>query len=603
MVRITLDFLNRNSLLFFVLLFFAGCRDENGDKDIVTFKFEAANNPGLSKDYEMKVGEADITGAVPGADITQLVATFTINGVSALVDKQAQVSGVTVNNYTTPIVYWILAEDGSRKQYSAVITSRPISNAKEIHSFVVSSKDNPCITSDITAYIGDTHITCFIPTGCSEPVLSAVIEVSDGATVKINGAIVTELTAQVNHQEPLTYTIEAEDGSTKNYAVKFYWESGLPILNIKTRDYAPVVSKDDYLDASLAIDDSQYPYKGEIEIKGRGNSTWGLPKKPYRLKLKNKSEILGMPSDRDWNLIANYSDKTLLRNRVAFELGNRIGVAFTPRNQFVELVMNGEYVGNYLLTEQVEVEKSRVNINELAPTDVAADKITGGYLMEINARMDEMYCWKTKKGVRFCMKSPDETITTQQLAYIQAYLQETEDVMYGTSFADSDDGYAKYIDIESFVNWYIVNELLRNNDAIFYSSVYMFKDRGGKLNMGPIWDYDIAIGNVNFGGNDSPEGWHIRKAVWISRLFQDPAFAQKVDDRWDELIVDEIGTIFDFIDDEAAKLSVSQENNFRRWDILNKLVWPNPAVYGSYQGEVDHMKSWLQQRLTWIGGQ
>lgn len=603
MVRITSNFLNRNSLLFFVLFFFAGCRDENSSKDIVTFKFEVANNPGLQRDFEMKVGETEITGTVPGVDITRLVATFTMNGVSTYVNKETQVSGVTVNNYSTPIVYWVLAEDGSRKQYSVVVTSRPISNAKEIHSFVVSSKDNPCITSDITAYIGDTHITCFIPTGCSEPVLSAVVEVSDGAAVKINGAVVTELTAQVNHQEPLTYTIEAEDGSVKNYAVKFYRESGLPILNIKTRDYAPVVSQDDYLDASLSINDSQYPYKGEIEIKGRGNSTWGLPKKPYRVKLKNKSEILGMPSDRDWNLIANYSDKTLLRNRVAFELGNRIGVAFTPRNQFVELVMNGEYVGNYLLTEQVEVEKSRVDINELAPTDVAADKITGGYLVEVNARMDETYCWKTIKGVRFCMKSPDETITTEQLSYIQAYLQETEDIMYGSSFADSDDGYAKYIDTQSFVNWYIVNELLKNNDAIFYSSVYMFKDRGGKLNMGPIWDFDIALGNVRFGGNDNPEGWHIRKAVWISRLFQDPAFAQKVDDRWDELIVDEIGTIFDYIDDEASKLSVSQENNFRRWDILNTVVWPNPAVYGSYQGEVDHMKSWLQQRLTWIGGQ
>jgi hypothetical protein len=500
------------------------------------------------------------------------------------------------------VTYWVLAEDGSRKQYTVSISFRAVRTTKEITSLILTAQDNPCLTSDITAFIGDTHISCFIPVGCTDPVLTAVIETS-GAIVKINGTVTTELTAQLTHQGLNTYTIEAEDGSVKNYSVKFYWDSGLPVVNIKTRDYAPIVSKEEYLDGYLTISNTEFYFKGEMDIKGRGNSSWSPPKKPYHIKLKDKSKILGMPADRDWLLIANYTDKTLLRNRVAFEIGKRVGLPFTPRNQFVEVVLNGDYVGNYLLTEQIEVEESRVNIKELAPTDDTPDRINGGYLLEVNARMDELHCWKTNRGVRVCLKSPDELTTTEQLAYIQQYLQDTEDALFGTSFDDVDNGYAKYINTESFVDWYLVNEVLKNNDAIFYASVFMFKDRDGKLTMGPIWDYDIGMGNINFNGSDNPEGFHIRNAGWITRLFKDPAFEEKFNNRWDELRSNELGTIFDYIDQEAANLSVSQANNFRRWDIMNTWVWPNHDVFGSYQGEVDYLKSWLELRLAWMGAQ
>jgi spore coat protein CotH len=599
MIRITYNPFPITPLVIFVLFCFAGCRDESADNRIVSFKLEAALNPGLLKDIEFEVGETQIIGMVPG-DLTNLIATFRMNGVRAQVGTEVQVSAVTPNDFTNPVVYVIIAEDGTAKQYSVVATPRRYSSDKEVTAFVITAADNPCLTTDVAAFVGDTHITVFLPTDCNDGTISAVIE-STGVGVQVNDKAEEDNNVPINYQESVTTTIVAEDGSLKSYSVHFYKNSDLPILNISTRDYAAVVSRDEYLTATLSIDDAQHSYRGEIEIKGRGNSTWAFPKKPYRIKLKDKAEILGMPADRDWVLLANYSDKTLLRNRIAFELSKRVGVPFTPKNQFVEVVLNGEYMGNYLLTEQVEVEDARVNINELAPTDITTDRITGGYLVEVDQRLDDTHCWRTNGGVPYCIKSPGD-VATDQLVYIQNYLQQFENALFSPTFADPQIGYAKYIDTESFVNWYIVNELLKNPDGLFYSSVFMFKDRGGKLNMGPVWDFDISQGNVNYVDN-APQNWWIRNAAYINRLFADPAFAGQVDTRWDELRDNEIGSLLNFVDQEAAHIAISQENNFRRWDILDVQVWPNPVAHGSYPAEVEHLKSWLEQRLSWIDGQ
>jgi hypothetical protein len=309
--------------------------------------------------------------------------------------------------------------------------------------------------------------------------------------------------------------------------------------------------------------------------------------------------MLGMPADKSWVLLANYSDKTLMRNYLAFEFSRRFGLAYTPQSHFVEVYLNGAYNGNYLLTELIQVDEHRLNIDELEKSDVADDLISGGYLLEIDERKDADHWFLSGKNIPFAIKSPED-IAPEQLEYIQHYIQATEDAIFAENFTDPQEGYAKYIDVESFINWYLVNEITKNTDAKFAKSVFMYKPRNGKLFMGPVWDFDIGIGNVNYGAGKQAEGWYIRDASWFQRLFDDPAFSQKVKDRWNELINKEIKVVMNEIDKTAAYLEVSQTQNFNLWEILNKEVWPNPVVTGSYEGEVKYMKTWLNTRIDWM---
>lgn len=405
-----------------------------------------------------------------------------------------------------------------------------------------------------------------------------------------------------NYNNPVLFKLWEGGSIKKTYVIKLIY-TGLSVVYINTQNEEPIVSKDNYINGSIHVFPSHNipvsVFNGNMEVRGRGNSTWSMPKKPYRIKLNSKASLLGMPSDKDWILLANYSDKTLMRNYLAFEASKRFGLKYTPRSQFVELVVNGQYVGNYLLCEQIKVATNRLNISELKKTDTIATKITGGYLLEVDARLDEDYWFSTNWGIPICFKDPDD-IDSSQLNYVKSYFEQTENALFSPQFEDSLIGYANFIETETFIDWYLINELFKNNDAIFFSSVYMYKDRGKKLSMGPVWDFDIAAGNINYNGNDNPQGWWIRNAVWMNRLFQDSAFFRKVKNRWSALKSNQIQTLLTFADLTAANLEVSQSENFRVWPILDSLVWPNPLVTGSYNGEVSYLKNWLNNRINWI---
>lgn len=380
-----------------------------------------------------------------------------------------------------------------------------------------------------------------------------------------------------------------------------------PIVSIQTAGAAPITSKDVYINAQMTIDsaccNTQYNFSGDLKIKGRGNSTWGMPKKPYKLKLNSKSSILGMPADKEWILLANYSDKTLMRTSVAFEWSRRLGLGYTPRSQYVELVLNGVYQGNYLLVEQIKIAPDRVNVTPLAATDIAGDAVTGGYLVELDQRRDETVVITTSRNIPYALKEPSDA-RPEQIAYIRDYLQTSEDVLNSGLYADPVDGYEKYIDVDSFVNWYLLSELFKNQDAAAFSSIYFYKDRNKKLVIGPAWDFDLAAGNVNYSDAQYPEGWWIRTgSPWYSRLFQDPVFENRVKARWRALKAEQIDTLADYIDRTAFGLQLTQERNFSLWQILNIYVWPNAVVTGSYSGEVAYFKQWLNSRINWLNQQ
>jgi CotH kinase protein len=179
-----------------------------------------------------------------------------------------------------------------------------------------------------------------------------------------------------------------------------------------------------------------------------------------------------------------------------------------------------------------------------------------------------------------------------------------EDAIFGAQFTDPATGYAAYLDVDSAINYYLINEVFKNVDGNLRLSTFLFKKRDGKLTFGPVWDFDLAIGNVNYDGADQTAGWHIRPTPWFTRLFQDPAFAQKVRTRWAQLKSEgKLDAVFSHIDMQAQYLQGAQARNFSRWNILNIYVWPNRVVTGSYAGEVNAMKDWLRARIAWMDTQ
>ena len=386
----------------------------------------------------------------------------------------------------------------------------------------------------------------------------------------------------------------------------------LPVLRLTTADGAAVTSEDDYVQGHMTLTpangSSGVVVDSDLQIKGHGNTTWSWAKKPYKIKLSTKTGLLGMPAQKNWILLANFDDKTMLRDDVAFELSRRVGMAYTPRSQFVETFLNGEYEGTYQLTESIEIDKNRVNINSLDDNDVTAPNVTGGYLMEVDYNHPgDANLFVGSGGMPVTMHDPDPMVPQQQ-AYIADYLGQVQNTLYGTNFADPSIGYAQYLDVDSFVDWYLVNEIFKNNDAIWWSSVYMYKAREGKLYCGPVWDFDVGAGNSTMNQDADPTGWWVRNpwaadGQWMAQLFQDPAFKAKVKARWNELKASQFDTLTTYIDQRAAYLNQTQQNNFTRWPVLETQVFTEPELAGSYSGEVSYMKTWLTTRIAWMDSQ
>jgi hypothetical protein len=386
--------------------------------------------------------------------------------------------------------------------------------------------------------------------------------------------------------------------------------SRLPLLRITTSNNAPITSRDVYLSATYRLTDTSGATlnEGTTEIRGRGNSTWDMPKKPYRLRLTTSTPLMGMPTNRHWVLLANFSDKTLMRNDFAFELSRIMGFEWTPRSQTVDVELNGRYDGVYQLVEHVRIGSDRVNIPELRVTDTTASAITGGYLIEIDERSSEAYCPRAgRTGMVFCLNNPEtlnDAAWVRQRNYITNYLFRVDTAIFGPNFASPTAGYAAFIDVKSMIDYFILQELAKNVDGNLRLSTYLYKKRDGKLFFGPMWDFDISFGNANYFGGDVPEGWLVRTAPWFTRLWQDPAFVAAVRARWSVLkaegFVQRYGS---FIQNRRTYLSTVQERNFTRWPILNQWVWPNRGVFGSYRAEVSEFDTWVFNRFRWMDSQ
>ncbi|MGY4384350.1 spore coat protein CotH [Pedobacter sp. UYP24] len=460
---------------------------------------------------------------------------------------------------------------------------------KQLKTLLFKASKNPILVNDVRGEIvGDTvFASAFAGTDVSALIPEFTYEGSKivvGAVDQVTNVTVNDFTKLV------TYEVTAEDNSTKKYVVKLS-DNGISAFYINTNG-AAINSKDVYVTGSIKIVSNfkETVFDGKTEIKGRGNSTWGMPKKPYRIKLDKKAGLLGMSESKNWVLLANYADKSLMRNELALMASRNSGLTFTPSSRFVEIYLNGSYDGNYLITEQVKEGKSQVDVED------------GGYLLEEDgfANGEPVY-FRTQHNMPITIKYPDEKITPVQKEYITGHVQKFENALFAANFTDPVNGYRKYFDVDSYVNYYIVNEVMGNPDTFW--STYMYKKANDdKIYTGPVWDFDICANNDDRLGNNINKlmfNAGFDPKMWIQRLMEDPAFRKRIRFRWNEL-KPKMQNLPAAVTLLEKKLSVSQVRNFTRWNILNTKVYREVQIAGSYAAEVSYVKDFLTGHLNWL---
>lgn len=377
-------------------------------------------------------------------------------------------------------------------------------------------------------------------------------------------------------------------------------KTDLPTLTIVTDGGAEVASKDDYVTGTMSIADprsSKNAYTGTMSIKGHGNTTWQMPKKPYRLKLDSKSKLLGMNSEKNWILLANYDDKTMLRDAVASYVSNITGVAWAPASAWVELTMNGQYMGVYELIEKIDINSSRIDIPD---SDDSTDPTKDGYLEEIDHWQADEFHWLTPHGLPVGSADPDPPTAAQE-AYIQPLVNTAEASFYSPAASDATTGWRSTWTEDSVVGWFITNELMGTHDANGQST-YFYKDAGvSPFVMGPVWDVDISSGNDNYGAIVDPNvPWVSTQHAWFAALItNDPTFVTAVKARW-AAMRSQVGGVPAYIDAEATTLTQGASNNYQRWPTLHQKVWPNPEAAGSFPGEISYFKTWMTARIAYM---
>ena len=374
----------------------------------------------------------------------------------------------------------------------------------------------------------------------------------------------------------------------------------------------------------IKIPDEDSDPETNCTIKGRGNSTWNWDKKPYKLKLEEKTSLLGLSAagteSKHWVLLANCMDKTLMRNRVAMEISKRTGLAWTPNGTPVELYIDGVHRGNYLLIEQVRAEEGRVNVTPEGATSENANDT--GFLLELDTHYDEDPKWmdphgntdedvagNNKNGIPFMISNDyDGDMTGEQIQYIKDYVSAAGGTLF-SKYNSSDryytkpspNGYPNYLDVESFIDYWIVFELMINRELRHPKSVYMHKPAGGKLTAGPCWDFDWGTLSYHY-TTDAKDKLVNTDAIWYRSLATDPGFVRQVYDRFMEL-KDRLQEIPDEIDKMEREMAVSAELNFQMWDPLSAgNGGDNTGINGdvnlSYHDAVARLKTIYHERLT-----
>ena len=396
---------------------------------------------------------------------------------------------------------------------------------------------------------------------------------------------------------------------------KFYLPSGIPVVIMNTVNAEEPYDKEHNIPSYVRIIDTDNSYVIDTATtRLRGNASLNFAKKPYRIKFESKQRPLDAPAKaKKWTLISNYGDKTLMRNLLAFHISEVIGMPYTPYGRSVDVILNGEYKGCYQLCDQIEVNKNRVNIDEMETSDISGEALTGGYLWEIDAYADQEVSWfNSNHNIPVTIKSPDEEdITPEQSKYVADFFNKMEETVYATYFDNKDYGWRSILDAETFLKHFLIGELSGNTDT--YWSVYQYKKRGeDKAYTGPVWDFDIAFDNdyrtyplnnksefvcFNGGSTAGSMGQFVRRVV-----LQDAQTIPELREIWAVARCNGIdsASLCMWIDSIAEEIDCSQTFTFMRWDILNRQEHMNPVARGSFAAEVAYLKDYISKRVEWM---
>ena len=578
---------NTLGILVTILLLFSACKDEepsiSSTKELLNFSILKSDNQGkVANDVEASIQGSVITLPLDKYDdLKSLIAVFEYNGKSITIDGVEQESGVTSNDYSQPLVFTVEAEDGSKQQYTVEIA---LKDTGVLSAFRFLKKNNAFLTADVSSSIGEESIiplvtfsqSELIPTFTTNAVKVLVDEVEQKSGMTKN-----------DFSSPVVYQFIMRNGETFQYTVKAeFLLSAIPELTITTTDpsIAEIPSKDYYLEGTLAVNGrgGYEDYTGKTEVKGRGNSTWGYPKKPYRLKLNKKAEICGLGKAKNYVLLANHLDPTLMLNSVAFKIGRLLELPFTNHEIPVDVVLNGIYKGSYLLTEQIEVKENRVDLDE-----------NNSVMWELDSYWDDEPKFKsTAFNLPVMVKDPD--LTTEQFEYwkkdFNAFTtQFAKEPLEGNSYVDM-------IDIESVAKFLITFNLVHNMEINHPKSVFLHKERNGKYVMGPIWDFDWAYdyeGTSNhFGRYNTPLFSSSMNGVgtaFFQRFLQDSRVKTIYKRTWQDFKNNKLDALLQYVDDYAVMLKPSVERNSELWENTR-----------SFDTKVKELKTWLRNRADYI---
>lgn len=477
---------------------------------------------------------------------------------------------------------------------------------KKVAAFEVTVKDNPTLKENLSwridgnvAYLALSYMTDLAP------LKNAVvrIEMSDGS-------VVNEIMDLTKKQQ--IYTLTDCAGDKRGYkVVTEIIEYNLPVVYIWIEDSKEVTSKEEYLSATISISAADSAYgsfndlsEREVLIRGRGHFTWQFDKKPYKIRFDSKTPVLGMNPSKNWVLLANYVDRSLIQNYVAMEMGKVMTNLPYHSNQYpVDVFVNGTYRGVYTIGEQLEAKEERIDLEENYQ-DPDTD-----YLIELGGSdegdvlgRDYFHAGTIKFAA---IKHPDSAqLSDEQIAYLKNYVQMADDAVRNLS------NYEEYIDVDSLIDWVIMHELTYNLDCCFRRSCYMIKEKGGKLKMGPIWDFDLAFGSYyRYAQGDfatvGESGGYVG-ITWMNYLIKDKDFMERFSKRWNEIKDCLLKTALDSVDKMSQFVSPSAEMNFKVWDVLGKSIISQPSShkkYDTYEKMVNRLKEFINDRYNWMDDQ
>ncbi|MGB0384421.1 MAG: CotH kinase family protein [Ardenticatenaceae bacterium] len=457
------------------------------------------------------------------------------------------------------------------------------------------------------------------PTG-SASIYNGPITIAD--TMRVRARVIT-----TGREGPIGYAAYTElDPSIANV------DSDLPLIVIDTfgatvtnsQVQTPILTTVIDRDGARAQITGQADYSGSAGLRVRGSSSQNFPKKQYKLELWDdnggnaNANLLGLGKESDWVLYApGRFDRAMINDPLMYQLAADMGLEGMS-TQFVELYFNDgsgavtadDYDGLYILIESIKIDKKRIDIEKMSPTDTSEPEITGGYIISIDRQDNGQHAFLTNRGfpningVRLNVTHPKlDDLNSSQIDYIEGYINDFEDALYGPNFKDPTLGYAAYIDVDSWIDSHIVRVLAKDPDVLRLSN-YFYKDRNGKLVHAPVWDVDRTLDSADSRNENPVEMWDCCDGIdpliwgWWGRLFEDQAFQARYRARWLELRQNELSesNLFARMDTFHAEITEAYPREDARWGST-----PNyGSRFGDLQGEIDNMKGWLSQRLTYL---